>query len=149
MGRSSRLLHHCHVYRRSQMCFQINGWQMGSSSPTKFPWNLLKRSGETRVSVVCPIRGNCTLPICDLARFNNAYPWFKSYHFTHLKWPPLDLPLPTSAISVRKSLLLYKPKLEPNQNSKKRNELSPSLYLRTPKNPQIHFFLYFDCQSEI
>ena len=36
------------------------------------------------------IRENCTLLTCGLARFNNAYPWFKSYHLTHLRWPLLD-----------------------------------------------------------
>ena len=45
-------------------------------------------------------RGNCTLPTCGLAHFNNVYPWFKSYHLTHLRWalldpcyPPLPFPL--------------------------------------------------------
>ena len=35
-------------------------------------------------------RDNCTLPTCGLARFNSVHPWFKSYHLTYLRWPPLD-----------------------------------------------------------
>ena len=35
-----------------------NGLQMGSSSPTKFPRNLSKRSRETYISAVCTIMCN-------------------------------------------------------------------------------------------
>ena len=45
-------------------------------------------------------RRNCNLPTCGLTRFNNAHPWFKSCHLTHLRWslldpryPPLPFPL--------------------------------------------------------
>ena len=34
--------------------------------------------------------GNCNLPTCGLACFNNAHLWFKSCHLTHLRWAPLD-----------------------------------------------------------
>ena len=44
--------------------------------------------------------GNCNLPTYGLVRFNNAHPWFKSCHLTHLRWasldpryPPLPFPL--------------------------------------------------------
>ena len=51
-------------------------------------------------------RGNCTLPTCDLVRFNNAHLWFKSCHFTHLRWPPLDPRYPPLPFSLE-NLIYY------------------------------------------
>ena len=45
-------------------------------------------------------RDNYSKPTCGYARFDCAYPWFKTYHFAHLRclplgicYPPLRLPL--------------------------------------------------------
>ena len=35
-------------------------------------------------------RGNCNKLTCGLASFNKTYPWFKSYHLTYMRCPPLD-----------------------------------------------------------
>ena len=37
------------------------------------------------------MRGDCTKPTCGLTGFNKAYLWFKTYHLTQLKCPPLDI----------------------------------------------------------
>ena len=49
-------------------------------------------------------RGNCTLSTCVLARFKSAYPWFKSYHLTHLSWPPLDTRYPPLPFPLKNPL---------------------------------------------
>ena len=97
------------------------------------------------------IRGNCTLPTCGLACFNNAHPWFKSCHLAHLRWAPLDPRYPPLPISLE-NLIYY---ISQNQNPKIPLIIRPSsLPLSTfepPKIPKpiIPFSLYFDCQSLI
>ena len=48
--------------------------------------------------------GNCTLLTCGLACFNSVYLWFKSYHLTHLSWPPLNLRYPPQPFPLKNPL---------------------------------------------
>ena len=67
-----------------------------------FPRNLSKKySQETEENIFWR---NCTLLTCGLARFNNTYPWFKSYHLTHLRWPLLDPHYPPLSFSLKNPL---------------------------------------------
>ena len=60
-GRSTRSSRRYRVHQKSQMCSQINGLQMGSSSPIKFPENPLRKSRGTHIFVVCTIICNTLL----------------------------------------------------------------------------------------
>ena len=51
-------------------------------------------------------KGNCILSTCGLACFKSVHPWFKSYHLTHLRWPPLDTRCPPLPFPL-KNLLYY------------------------------------------
>ena len=61
----------------------------------KYCWQNLNRNS---------IKGNCSLPIYDFVRFNSIYLWFKSYHLTHLRWPPLDTCYPSLPFSLKNPL---------------------------------------------
>ena len=69
-----------------------------------------------------------------MARFNNVHPWFKSYILTHLRWLLLDPRYPPLPFSLEIPLYYISQNYNPNTTLKKRKELSPFLYLRTPKN---------------
>ena len=91
--------------------------------------------GIKKIRKICKyIQGNCTLPTCGLARFNSAHLWFKSCHLTHLRWPPLDPHYPPLPFPLENPFYYISQNQNPNITLKKRNELSPSLYIRTP-NP--------------
>ena len=100
----------------------------------------------------CKKRGgrNCTQPTCGLAYFNKTHMWFKTYHLPHLRCPPLDTRYSPLPFPLTNLFYYISQKLESKQNPKKKNKLSPSLYLRILKNAQTHypFSLYFDCLTE-
>ena len=98
--------------------------------------------------------GNCTLPTCYLAYFNNAHLWFKSCHLTHLMWASLDLRYPPLSFLLE-NIIYY---ISQNQNAIKtlnQNAIRPSSLplstfkpLKIPK-PTILFSLCFDFQNLI
>ena len=100
---------------------------------------------------IIKIRGNCNLPTCGLACFNNAHPWFKSFHLTHLRWalldpryPPLPFPLENLIYYISQHQNTIKT-LETGLSSFPLSTFEPS---KIPK-PIIPFTLYFDCQNLI
>ena len=56
------------------------------------------------ITIIIIIRKNCTLPTYGLAHFKSVHPWFKSYHLTHLRWPPLDTRYPSLPFPLKNPL---------------------------------------------
>ena len=80
-------------------------------------------------------RGNCTLPTCGLARFNSAYPWFKSYHLTHLRWPPLDPRYPPQPFPLKNPLYYISHNRNRIRNNITKNDFSLTILEIKSSNP--------------
>ena len=53
-------------------------------------------------------RDNYSKPTWDLARLHFAYPWFKTYHFAHLRYLPLGICYPPLCLPLEKHIFKEK-----------------------------------------